>query len=174
MIMLQQIDLPSIPKLQQVGRTAYTQNFGPAWTQNGLELYLDDQFGSARLEKEIGDPSIGYYFIREQDQVSGFVKVNYQASLTGFEEGSCCELEKIYLLQEAKRKGLGTAVMKQIMAKARSFNRSYLFLCVLDSNEKAIAFYQKLGFHFHSKTRLEAEFFREDLKGMDRMLIPLS
>ncbi len=49
-----------------------------------------------------------------------------------------------------------------------------MYLCVIDTNRNAIAFYEKLGFVYHSKTRLEEPFFKEELKGMDRMVLNLN
>tara|TARA_B100000809_G_C14980294_1_gene474259 strand:+ start:259 stop:417 length:159 start_codon:yes stop_codon:yes gene_type:complete len=44
------------------------------------------------------------------------------------------------------------------------------FLSVIDTNKTAIAFYEKLGFKFHSKTILDVPYFKKELKGMHRMI----
>lgn len=46
-----------------------------------------------------------------------------------------------------------------------------IFLCVIDTNTAAMAFYEKLGFQYHSKTRLETPSFKEQLRGMHRMIL---
>jgi diamine N-acetyltransferase len=46
-----------------------------------------------------------------------------------------------------------------------------LFLCVIDTNTNAIAFYKKLGFTRHGTTRLDLSYFKEELKGMYRMVL---
>ena len=48
-----------------------------------------------------------------------------------------------------------------------------MYLCVIDTNLPAMAFYQKLGFRYHSKTTLDASLFKEELKGMNRMYLDL-
>jgi ribosomal protein S18 acetylase RimI-like enzyme len=58
--------------------------------------------------------------------------------------------------------------------KSQTLGKQILFLCVIDTNLNAIAFYEKLGFKFHSKTRLEDSYFKEELKGMNRMYLKLT
>ncbi|MEO1438325.1 MAG: GNAT family N-acetyltransferase, partial [Bacteroidota bacterium] len=69
--------------------------------------------------------------------------------------------------------GLGKQAMHHIIEQLRQAGKAALYLCVIDTNDNAIAFYQKLGFQFHSKTRLEALYFRAELRGMHRMCLLL-
>lgn len=156
--------------LQRVCHDAYSRNFGHHWSGDGLHLYLQEQFNDQRLLRELADPMISYCFVVEGEEVVGFVKMKWESVLPGEEGASSCELEKIYILPDQKGKGLGRFALQQMLKEARARGKRLFFLCVIDTNTAAIAFYQRLGFDFHSKTRLDAPLFKEELRGMHRMI----
>ncbi|MEM6803167.1 MAG: GNAT family N-acetyltransferase [Bacteroidota bacterium] len=168
---LRRIELEEIKDLQSICKEVYSINFGDHWEPGGLELYLEEQFGDERMKKDLANDQILYYLMKEGEAAIGFVKVNLDAELEGFSEIDCCELEKIYLLPNQKGKGLGRKAINAVMDRLKAKGKKLLFLCVIDSNQAAMKFYEALGFEYHSRIRLEAPFFKEELRGMHRMLI---
>lgn len=169
---LQKAVKSDIHALQSICREAYTQVFADHWTHDGLELYLEQEFGTLRLEQELEDEEYEYYFISEQEEPVGFLKIHY-ASDPQLSSQENCELEKIYILPRYGGKGLGRKAMTRLLEIVQARSKQLLFLCVIDTNMPAIAFYQKLGFSFHSRTRLEVPNFKEELRGMHRMVLEL-
>jgi len=51
--------------------------------------------------------------------------------------------------------GMGKSALNEIIKKSKDRGNETLFLCVIDTNINAIAFYKKLRFVFHSKTILD-------------------
>lgn len=158
--------------LQEICQQSYSEVFANHWTGNGLELYLEEQFGDNRLNSELINPHYDYFFIKQNDAIIGFLKVNYKTA-TELSESENCELEKIYMLPKYSGMGIGKLAMKEIIKNVKQKGKMLFFLCVIDTNKNAIAFYQKLGFEFHSKTRLEVPNFRAELRGMNRMCLKL-
>lgn len=170
---LEKATLSKIETLQQICISAYTKNFANHWEGNGLDLYLENQFNTQRLTKDLNSPNIGYYFINKGEKSVGFVKLNFKANLVGFDDQTTCELEKIYVLPAMKGQGLGKLALQRIIEQCKKEEKETLFLCVIDTNHAAIVFYEKMGFQFHSKTTLEVENFKAELKGMNRMVLAL-
>jgi len=162
-----------ISVLQKVCATTYSQIFADHWTENGLELYLEQEFGTERLKFELNDANYNYFFIQKNSENIGFIKVNYK-SCSKLSEVDNCELDKIYILPKYSGMGIGKIAMTEVINRIRRKGKRLVFLCVIDSNKNAIAFYEKLGFKFHSKTRLEIPYFKEELKGMERMWLKLN
>ena len=172
-MLLRKVTIENIPILQKIGREAYTHYFKDHWQENGLDLYLEDQFGAKKLQTELNDHNFRWYFISFDHDIAGFIKLNLEARLDGIDE-NCCELEKIYLLPAWKAKGLGKLALEELIDELILLNKKYLYLCVVDSNTDAMRFYERLNFEYHSKTQLEAPLFREELKGMHRMYLNLT
>lgn len=167
---LQKATLEDIQALQAICHAAYAENFHHHWNEGGLAWYLEKEFGLERLSADLNNPKIAYFFIRQEGKTLGFVKFNTQSNLPGHSEEEGCELEKIYILPAEKGTGLGKKVMQELIERVKSMpGKNVFFLCVIDTNLPAIAFYEKLGFRFHSKTRLDIPFFKEELKGLNRM-----
>lgn len=158
--------------LQEICKQSYAEIFSNHWTGNGLALYLEEQFGDNRLNSELINEDYNYFFIQRNNENIGFLKVNYKTA-DELSELENCELEKIYMLPKYSGMGIGKLAMKEIIKTVKQKGKMLFFLCVIDTNENAIAFYEKLGFELHSKTRLEVPNFREELKGMYRMCLKL-
>lgn len=159
--------------LQKVCVDAYSLNFHHHWNPGGLEWYVEREFGVERLTSDLTNPTIEYYFINEKDAPVGFVKlrdVPYQEH----DQDGVFELEKIYIHPDWKQNGIGKRALAEVIEMLKSRGKMALFLGVIDTNQAAIAFYEKFGFRFHSKTRLDIPFFKEELKGMNRMKLMLA
>ena len=169
---VKKVTIDDSSELQHIIFEAYAKHFSDHWNENGLELYLEKEFSDERLEIDLNNPLIAYYFIESNKKIVGFLRINYESNPELSIEDNC-ELEKMYILPEYTKLGIGKAALGAVIEKIQKRGKKYLFLCVIDTNINAIAFYEKSGFKFHSKTRLEDPYFKEELKGMNRMYLKL-
>ncbi len=161
--------LVNIEELRKICIQAYSESFWHHWINDGLKSYLDREFSLQRLEKDLEDEDIEYYVITSANIACGFIKINHFSNLPNLPKSEGCEIEKIYVLNNYKGRGIGKFAITETSEIAKARGKTTLFLCVIDSNSSAISFYSKLGFQFHSKTKLEVPDFKEELRGMDRM-----
>lgn len=170
---LKKVSKTEILELRKICIDAYSLNFHNHWNDGGLEWYLDKEFSVQKLSLDLADKNTEYYFIEHEFKLVGFIKIrNY--SITDLQIKNSVELEKIYVLPEFKGMGIGKLALNEIIKKNEERGKKNLFLCVIDTNINATAFYEKLGFEFHSKTTLNIPYFKEELKGMYRMVKELS
>ena len=160
--------IEDIIELKKICIDAYSLNFHNHWNDGGLEWYLDNEYNDKRLALDLSDENTEYYFIEHKEKQVGFIKTKINLS-SDFIANSV-ELEKIYVLPECKGMGIGKLALNDIIQKTKNSGKESIFLRVIDTNENAIAFYEKLGFKFHSKTILDIPYFKEELKGMNRMI----
>ena len=165
--------LLDIAELKKICTDAYARNFYHHWNENGLEWYLEREFGDERLKADLANRQVVYYFITNHEKPAGFIKIRYNAMLDEIEKDAV-ELEKIYILPEFKRKGMGKVAVSEIIKSLKKQGIKTLFLSVIDTNANAIAFYKKLDFTWHSNIRFDLPYFKEELKGMHRMILHIS
>ncbi len=165
-------NIGDIKELQRICRQSYTKVFANHWTDDGLDLYLKEQFNNNRLINELNNSTYNYFFIRKNKENIGFAKINYKTA-EELSDLDNCELEKIYIFPNYNGLGIGKSVMENLIMKAKNLGKKLMYLCVIDTNLSAIAFYKKIGFQYHSKTRLDAPLFKEELRGMNRMYLNL-
>ena len=160
--------------LQAFCKKIYPVYFKGYWEEPGLELYLEEQFGTEKLNADLKDENVGYFFIQNKKQQVGFLKINYAPTSKSFDEKVTCELEKIYILPECKGQGIGSIVLNNVIELGRKKSKDILFLCVLDTNPNATSFYEKSGFRFHHKSQLTYAHFKSELKGLDYLYLELN
>ena len=166
---LKKAALTDLVDLKKVCSDAYALNFHNHWNEGGLEWYLQREFSSERLTVDLNDKNTVYYFIKHELKSVGFLKIKYNSG-SDFQNNISAELEKIYVLPKHKGKGIGKTALKEIIKRCTADGIKNLFLAVIDTNLAAITFYEKLGFEYHSKTTLDIPYFKEELKGMHRMV----
>jgi len=172
-MVLKKASLFDIVELKKICTDAYAKNFHHHWNENGLEWYLEREFGDKKLKADLTNRHLAYYFIVNDEKPAGFVKIRYNALLSGV-SSEAVELEKIYILPEFKRKGMGKAALSEIIKSLKKQGIKTLFLSMIDSNTNALAFYKKQGFTWHSNTRFDLPYFKEELKEMHRMVIDIN
>jgi putative acetyltransferase len=67
----------------------------------------------------------------------------------GLPEG-CCELVKLYLLPDARGKGLGKQLIEQCFEAARNFGFKQVYLETLPELKMAVSLYERCGFRYLS------------------------
>lgn len=171
--MLQIATAADVSLLQQICREAYTEHFASHWDEGGLDIYLEAEFNTERVQQDIANPNKDYFFIKLEEEFVGFIKMDFDASHEAFPTERCCELEKIYILPGYAGKGIGKKALGELISISRKKGMKVIFLYVIDTNETAMHYYLKMGFQKDGTGRLEAPLFKEELRGMFRMTLAL-
>jgi GNAT superfamily N-acetyltransferase len=126
---LRNIDDNEVDWLYQLNEESYrdvvVRQFGE-WEETFQRKWFYDKWRSARPAKivAIGDDPIGVVVLEQRD--------------------NCDWLDEILLTADYRGQGIGTSLMKQLIADARIRNRP-LMLRVLHENHKAKRLYERLG-----------------------------
>ncbi len=102
-------------------------------------VYFDE--GLDHLSGYYDDPGRAYYVLVDEDVLIGGIGL---AEFNGFDK--CCELQKLYLSDEAKGQGLGYKMIKYIEDKARELGYEQMYLETHTNLEAAIHIYKKMGY----------------------------
>ena len=102
-------------------------------------VYFDE--GLDHLSGYYDDPGRAYCVLVDEDVLIGGIGL---AEFNGFDK--CCELQKLYLSDEAKGQGLGYKMIKYIEDKARELGYEQMYLETHTNLEAAIHIYEKMGY----------------------------
>lgn len=102
-------------------------------------VYFDE--GLDHLSGYYDNPGRAYYVLINEDVLIGGIGL---AEFNGFDK--CCELQKLYLSDEAKGQGLGYKMIKYIEDKARELGYEQMYLETHTNLEAAIHIYKKMGY----------------------------
>jgi ribosomal protein S18 acetylase RimI-like enzyme len=170
-ISIRQADEKDVSLLYSVCRQSYIQSFTDHWVEGGLTWYLEKVYGMDVLERDLKNPDINYFISYYDDVPAGFMKVKLNSPLSLHVSGNHLEIEKLYFLEKYKRKGLGKRMITSVRELADKLGTDLIWLAVIDKNASAITFYENNGFRFFDKTRLEIPYFKDELRGMWRMIL---
>lgn len=138
--------LNDIKLLQDIGRKTFFETFSESNTAENMAKYLEDDFSIEKLTEELNNEHSEFYFAFLDDNVIGYLKLNFGISQTELQDNSSLEIERIYVLQEYHGKKVGQVLYEKAMQVAEEKNVTYVWLGVWEENPRAIRFYQKNGF----------------------------
>lgn len=145
-IKIKKVTLNDIDQLQEIGRQTFYETFATGNTEENMTKYLDEGFSAEKLTTELNDNNAEFYFAALNNNVIGYLKLNFGQSQTELQDDIGLEIERIYVLKDFHGKSVGQLLYNQAIKIARQKNMDYVWLGVWEENPRAINFYQKNGF----------------------------
>lgn len=99
---------------------------------------LDCMFETYQKERAV------YFVVEENGAIIGGAGI---AQLDNY-DGNVCELQKMYYLEEARGRGVGTAMMQRCLEKATEFKFEKCYLETMTYMEAAQKLYKRSGFDY--------------------------
>lgn len=137
-IIIREIKKEDNAAIAQVVRTVLIElnvpKVGTAYADPHLDFLFETYSG----------PKAIYYVIENDGKIIGGAGVMQLEN----EERNICELQKMYLLQEARGLGLGTKLMEKCLQSAKDFGFENCYLETMPYMEDAQVLYKKSGFEY--------------------------
>ena len=89
-------------------------------TAENFNNYITSAFSNEKIEQELNNPNSEFYFAVHQDQVIGYLKVNFNDAQTEGMGEEIMEIERIYITKQFHGNGFG----KQLIDKSKEVARS--------------------------------------------------
>ncbi|TYP73192.1 GNAT family N-acetyltransferase [Paenibacillus methanolicus] len=145
-IQIKACTLSDLHVLQDVSIETFQDTFKHQNSPENMQAYLDRAFNLTQLEKELLQPSSEFHMIFADDDIAGYVKVNIDEAQSENMGQDSLEIERIYIREKYHNQGLGKHLVQQAIDIAKERGKAKIWLGVWEKNERAIAFYHKLGF----------------------------
>ena len=143
---IRKVDIQDIEKLKEIGKLTFAETFSSDNREEDMQKYLEEGFSTEKLKTELTDENAEFYFAELDDNVIGYLKVNFGQSQTEIKDKNSLEIERIYVLKEFHGKKVGQILYDKAIELAREKNVEYVWLGVWEQNPRAIRFYEKNGF----------------------------
>lgn len=138
--------LNDLSTLCEIAENTYSETFSNENTLENMKAYLHKAFNTKKLQQELANKDSQFYFVNYNNEVCGYLKINFNQAQTELKEPNGMELERIYLLQTFQGLKIGSAMLNFVIQIAKQKSLDYLWLGVWNKNLKAINFYKKFGF----------------------------
>jgi ribosomal protein S18 acetylase RimI-like enzyme len=133
-------------QLQEISRITFDETFRAQNKPENMEAYLTQAFTEEKIKNELSEENSQFFFINAGEEPAGYLKVNIADAQTEEMGNEALEIERIYILKAFQNRGLGRILFDKTMDIADEMQASKIWLGIWEKNNKAIAFYKKLGF----------------------------
>ncbi len=134
-----------VPDLHKISTETFYESFAAMNRESDIQKYMDTHLSEAKLLSEINHPHSEFYFVRLHDELVGYLKINYKDAQTELKDQNGLEIERIYIRKEFHGHRLGKFLFDKALQRARGLRTDFLWLGVWEKNNKAIAFYARMG-----------------------------
>jgi GNAT superfamily N-acetyltransferase len=155
-------------KLSDIAIRAYKDFYLYLWYDNG-DWYIKHSFTPSVIEKQLANPNNAFFLLNEQENPVGFLKLNIDQPLGGYDQYDAMEVERIYFTKPATGKGHGRRVMEFCYEYARALKKEIIWLKAMDSSD-AVLFYKKLEFDICGSFMLDFQQMKPEFRGMIIMM----
>lgn len=148
-IQLKLCTLSDVHTLQAVSYETFDDTFRAMNTPENMDAYMKKAYALEKLEKELANEDSYFFFVCVNQEVAGYLKVNLDGAQSDEVISDSLEVERIYVRRAYQGQGLGTYLIQKSIDIAKEKNKKNMWLGVWEKNEKAIRFYQAMGFELY-------------------------
>ncbi len=145
-LQLKKCGMDCLDELLQISKKTFVDAFEKDNDPEDFNAYITTAFDRKKLEEELMDPDIEFYFVYLEDTLAGYFKLNENHSQTDIKRPESIELERIYVLQSFQGNRIGEWMLWEAQKIGAKKGKEYLWLGVWEKNVQAIKFYLKHGF----------------------------
>lgn len=151
--MIRKVEIADVEVLAKIAKQIFRETFAHDNTEEQLQEYFEEAYNLRVLSTELEDPDSETYFIMHEEEIAGFLKVNWGNAQTERELENAFEIQRLYVLQTYQGFGLGKQLFEFALEHAEKNGFSWAWLGVWEHNTKAQVFYYRYGFEKFSQHR---------------------
>ena len=137
--------------IRSIAHETWPIAYGEILSKAQLDYMLGAFYNDTALKESVSQKGHHFVLASEGNQTLGFASFEWN-----YDQQKQTKIHKIYILPSAQGKGVGKALIDYIASEARK--EGSLTLCLnVNRFNKAITFYEKMGFSITSEVNIELE-----------------
>ena len=148
---IRKINIDDLETLRYLSIQTFKETFEEVNTEEDMQKYLDENLSIEKLKTELENVNSEFYFAENNDEILGYLKLNFKDAQTEKLEENHFEIERIYVLKAFLGQKIGQILFDKAIEIGREKNLEYVWLGVWEENHRAIRFYGKNGFEIFGK-----------------------
>lgn len=133
--------------ISKLGKQSFFEAHETSAPKEELDAYLNNKLSEEIISQELSDTKNIFHLHFYENELAGYSKIIYNSPPPQLPDVTdACKLERIYFLRKFYGKKLGLKLFNFNKNLCIQNNQSGMWLTVWIGNERAITFYEKLGF----------------------------
>jgi len=130
-----------------LARITFDESFGHLFRdRQDLLTYFEKTFSVQKIKNSIKNENNVFWIAFVDDLPVAYAKLKLHSPSEFLKKKATAQLQKIYVLKDFLSKKIGLHLQMHMLDKVEEFDKKYLWLSVLHTNERAINFYIKNDF----------------------------
>lgn len=143
---IRQADVSDLKIICALGITTFYEAYFEQDDPRDLADYVLENFSTEQIEREFNDENSTFFLADLNGKAVGYAKLRENSAADCLKGVEAIELQRVYILEKAKGKGVGAALMRRCFGAARAKGYKTIWLGVWEQNLAAQRFYEKFGF----------------------------
>lgn len=148
---IRKLNTTDLENLRKISIQTFKETFSDVNTEEDMQKYLVEKLSVEKLKSELENVNSEFYFAENNDEILGYLKLNFKDAQTEKVEENHFEIERIYILKAFLGQKIGQILFDKAIEIGRERNLEYVWLGVWEENYRAIKFYEKNGFKIFGK-----------------------
>jgi ribosomal protein S18 acetylase RimI-like enzyme len=145
-IEIRKATISDLETIQKISIQTFTETFATVNTPENIANYIKNRLNTEQLSAELNNLSSQFYIAYSNDEVVGYLKINFGDAQTESFNENALEVQRIYVLQNFHGKKIGQLLLDEVKKIAQTKGVDYIWLGVWEENYRALQFYTKNGF----------------------------
>jgi len=146
MVTIQKAEIGDADNLLLYSKKTFYEFFAHLNDPANMEAYSTGAFTPQKILSELSNSDSEFYFAIFEDNIIGYLKLNFNNAQTELKDKNALEIERIYVSGEHHGKHIGKQLLNFAVETAINKHFDYVWLGVWEHNYKAIGFYEHNGF----------------------------
>ena len=144
MMKITKATIENIPLIKEIAEKSWRKHYPGILSNEQIEYMLEQMYSETELQNHFENPNYHYYLLSDNENFLGIMgfENHYQEKTT--------KLHRIYLLEEAKGKGLGKDALQFLKEQAKNSGDERIILNVNKQNP-SYYFYVSQGFKVYEE-----------------------
>jgi len=143
---IRKLEITDLENLIEISKITFWQTFASSNKEENVNEYMKEGFSKEKLSLELNNKNSEFYFAEINNEIVGYVKINFSDAQTELQDEEALEIERIYVLEDFKGRKIGQFMLDKAIDIAKNRLKRYVFLGVWEFNYDAIKFYEKNNF----------------------------
>lgn len=145
-IKIQKAEKADLPTLSAISSKTFYDSYADKNTHEDIEAYVKSSFNEDKLRYEMNNPNSQFWLAIRNGDILGYLKVNFGDAQSDLNDNAALEVERVYVIEQFQGYKIGYSLMKKAFDIAKEAGLNYIWLGVWEKNEKAIRFYERVGY----------------------------
>jgi len=132
--------------LVDISRDTFIHAFEKQNNPEDFWNYINEAFNENAMVEQLLNVNSEFFFVYLKNVLVGYFKLNKNEAQTEQFAKRSIELERIYVLKDFQKQGIGKLMLLKIIDIAKACKATFIWLGVWQENKDAVRFYESYGF----------------------------